>query len=280
MRVYGIVSPQFWTGDTGRKLRTSPSVQVVALYLMTNPHAHMCGLYYLPLQFLCHETGLPLKSVEKALAFLKKENFAHYDTQSEYVWVSEMSHWQVGPIKNDDRRGKAILKWYESLPSNPFLGEFYDRYREELLLSDRREGASKGDRGGINGAVAKAEAPISPSPVLVPVPDQEGGPGETKPKEHGEYGHVKLTEAQYETLETQLGQYLPRYIRRFDRWKEENKNNRKYKNRTAYLTIPNWFENDIAEGKVRARASPEDMTLEERAKIGEQLQQSKGIRYK
>ena len=39
-RDYAIVSPQFWTGTTGREIRTrGRDVQLVALYLMTSPHA-------------------------------------------------------------------------------------------------------------------------------------------------------------------------------------------------------------------------------------------------
>ncbi len=37
MRDYAVVSPRFWTGDTGRFLRQHPDAQRLALYLMTCP---------------------------------------------------------------------------------------------------------------------------------------------------------------------------------------------------------------------------------------------------
>ena len=58
MRDYGKVSPHFWIGRTGKELRQAgPESQLVALYLLTSPHANMIGLYYMPLTFLSHETG-------------------------------------------------------------------------------------------------------------------------------------------------------------------------------------------------------------------------------
>ena len=56
MRDYGKVSPQFWIGQTGKKLRAEGmEAQIVAMYLMTSPHANMLGLYYCPAMFIAHE---------------------------------------------------------------------------------------------------------------------------------------------------------------------------------------------------------------------------------
>lgn len=47
MRSYGIVKPAFWNGETGRQIRAvGADAQLVALYLMTNPHANAIGMYY------------------------------------------------------------------------------------------------------------------------------------------------------------------------------------------------------------------------------------------
>ena len=44
MRDYGIVSPRFWIGETGRKLRKLPDAQRIAMYLLTAPMAEMTGM--------------------------------------------------------------------------------------------------------------------------------------------------------------------------------------------------------------------------------------------
>lgn len=68
MRDYGKVSPHFWIGRTGKELRQAgPESQLVALYLLTSPHANMIGLYYMPLAFLSHETGLTMEGLRRGL---------------------------------------------------------------------------------------------------------------------------------------------------------------------------------------------------------------------
>ena len=67
MRDYAKVSPHFWVGKTGKQLKKNPEALVVAMYLMTNPHANMLGLYYMPQMFIAHETGLTLEGASKGL---------------------------------------------------------------------------------------------------------------------------------------------------------------------------------------------------------------------
>ena len=72
MRAYGKVLPRFWTGETGKALRTlGAEAQVVAMYLVTGPSASWLGLYYLPMPTLCHETGRGLQGARKALGSLR-----------------------------------------------------------------------------------------------------------------------------------------------------------------------------------------------------------------
>src|SRR5712691_9913828 len=130
MRDYGKVAPQFWIGETGRQLRAlGCAVQVVALYLLTCPHASMIGLYYLPLSVLLHETGLTPEAASQAFASLASVGFAYYDAASEMVWIPEMARFQIGEaLKSGDKRIKAINKDYHAVPKNPFLSAFWDKY--------------------------------------------------------------------------------------------------------------------------------------------------------
>jgi hypothetical protein len=130
VRDYGKVAPTFWTGDTGRALRKMGSdVQLVALYLITGPHANMIGLYYMPLPTLCHETGLPLQGASKALRRLSEGGFAAYDEDSEVVWVPEMARYQLGDeVVPKDNRHKAILRELEKYKKTRFFLQFHERY--------------------------------------------------------------------------------------------------------------------------------------------------------
>ena len=140
MRDYGKVSPHFWTGSTGKKLRQCPDSIVVAMYLMTCPHANMLGLYYMPLLYVAHETGLGSEGAKKGLKWACEAGFCSYDEVSEMVWVHEMARFQVAEsLKSTDNRCKGIQKDYDSLPSNPYLASFYDKYAEAFCMTNKRE---------------------------------------------------------------------------------------------------------------------------------------------
>ncbi|EEZ6616373.1 hypothetical protein DBU22_002422 [Escherichia coli O21] len=156
MRDYGKVSPHFWIGRTGKELRQAgPESQLVALYLLTSPHANMIGLYYMPLAFLSHETGLTMEGAKKGLNSAIKAGFCKYDEHSEMVWVIEMATHQIGEaLKPGDKRCTGVQNEYNKVSDNLFLSEFYEKYSKqfnmtcprssELQIPDVNEGALKG----------------------------------------------------------------------------------------------------------------------------------------
>ncbi|WP_447868979.1 DNA-binding protein [Raoultella ornithinolytica] len=154
MRDYATVAPQFWLGKTGRELRKKGAeAQVVSFYLMTSPHANMLGLYYLPILYIAHETGLGLEGASKGLRSSIEAGFCSYDEDTEMVWVHEMAAYQVGKaLKPGDNRCAGVRSEYASLTENSFLSSFYERYKDDFHLSIKREtrqiseGASKGLR--------------------------------------------------------------------------------------------------------------------------------------
>lgn len=154
MRDYATVAPQFWLGKTGRELRKKGAeAQVVSFYLMTSPHANMLGLYYLPILYIAHETGLGLEGASKGLNRSIEAGFCSYDEDTEMVWVHEMAAYQVGKaLKPGDNRCAGVRSEYASLTENRFLSAFYERYKDDFHLNIKREprrileGASKGLR--------------------------------------------------------------------------------------------------------------------------------------
>lgn len=141
MRDYAKLGPTFWTGETGRALRRRGSkALLVAAYLISSPHSNMLGLYYQPVLYMAHETGLGIEGATEGLQACIACGFCSYDEATEMVWVHEMAAWQIAPsLSSGDKRCKGIQKDYDALSDNPFLGAWFDRYCEAFHLSRKRE---------------------------------------------------------------------------------------------------------------------------------------------
>ncbi|MFM0165683.1 hypothetical protein PQR39_35275 [Paraburkholderia sediminicola] len=144
MRGYSVVAPQFWIGDTGKALKKGGhEAVIVGLYLMTSPHANMLGLYYMPEIYIAHETGLGMEGASKGLRGCIEAGYCSYDRGSEVVWVHEMARFQVGDqLDPKDKRSKGVQNEYDSVPSNPYLAEFFEKYGAAFCMTSNR-GASK-----------------------------------------------------------------------------------------------------------------------------------------
>ena len=143
---YGVIFPEFWTGRTGRELREQggKDAQLLALYLATNRHANMIGLYKLQIVDIRYETGLGTKAIERGFASAMTTGFAIYDAVSEYVWVYQMARFRLGlnpgaSLAAEDKRVIGVNKLYHGIAPNPFLADFYDRNHTALKLRKARE---------------------------------------------------------------------------------------------------------------------------------------------
>ena len=136
MREYGKISPQFWIGRTGKALRGNAEAQVLALYLVTSPHANMIGLYHCPIAYMAHETGLTIEGASKALRCLIEADFCTYDDEDEYVFVHQFVMHQVGDdLSVNDKRCKGVENALSRVPKNQCWQAFRARYAEAFNLS-------------------------------------------------------------------------------------------------------------------------------------------------
>lgn len=146
MSYYGVIFPEFWTGQTGSELRQGGGrdAQLLGLYLATNRHANMLGLYHVLATDMKHETGLSFKAIEKALRVIAETSFATFDAATAFVWVRQMARFRLGLRNGDtlqpgDKRVVAVNRLYAGLEMNPFLGTFYAANRKLLCLRKCRE---------------------------------------------------------------------------------------------------------------------------------------------
>ena len=141
MRDYAKVSPQFWIGSTGRRIRKGgQEAQIVAMYLLTCPSSSMIGMYYLPVATIAHDTGLSIEGACKGLARCTEAEFCSYDDESGVVWVHEMARYQIGDqLSASDKRCDGVQNDYDKMMENPFLSAFYERYHRAFNMKRRRE---------------------------------------------------------------------------------------------------------------------------------------------
>jgi hypothetical protein len=154
VRTYSVFTPQRWIGTTGKRLRRGikdrrpgdpereayKDAQIIADVLLNNPNGNQYGLYYITVSTMADLTGLLADEIGRALVILEREEFAFYDDATEFVWVKEMARVQMFlPLKAGDRQVKSTNTWYRQVPRNPFLGQFFDRYAEDLRLEGKRD---------------------------------------------------------------------------------------------------------------------------------------------
>lgn len=162
MRDYSVVSPRFWIGATGKELRGNAHAQVLALYLMTSPHANMIGVFHCPLIYMAHETGLGMEGASKALQSLIEAKFCTYEESSETVFVHRMAAFQIGDhLSEQDKRCKGVEREWNNIPSRQLQQAFFAIYSVAFHLPKQ----SKKARG--------TEAPSKPPRSQEQEQDQE-----------------------------------------------------------------------------------------------------------
>lgn len=137
MRDFSKVSAAFWTGKTGRAIRGDAQTQIVALYLLTSPHANMIGVFQCPILYIAHETGSPLEGASKGLRRLEQLGFCTFDEATETVWVHEMARFQIGDaLAPKDKQVFGVQKKYAALADGPIKTGFFAKYGAAYHLTE------------------------------------------------------------------------------------------------------------------------------------------------
>ncbi|WP_157043615.1 hypothetical protein [Nitrobacter hamburgensis] len=156
---YGVVKPSFWTGATGRALRQDVDAQVVALYLMTSPHANIIGVFRCPIDYIKIETGRTIEGASKGLTKLCELGFCSFDPETETVWVREMARFQIGDaLKGGDKRIKHVIRFFDEIENPRFKRAFFEKYGAAYQLPEPPKAPD--DESPIEGASKPIQSPI------------------------------------------------------------------------------------------------------------------------
>lgn len=136
MRDFNKVSGKFWMSPFAKSLKQwGAEAMLLSIYLQTNHHTHSVGVFYLPIHYIAHDTGIPIQQVQTLLKVLCKANFCRYDFTEEYIWLINYALEQAGgPLKEGDNRIIQAQKYCEGLPQLDFLDEFYQTNKDDFHL--------------------------------------------------------------------------------------------------------------------------------------------------
>lgn len=153
MRDYAKALPVMWTRGSFRALRGKPVAQVLAFYLFTNPHTRMCGIFYLPLPTIVHETGLSLETVKETLPLLSELDMVHHDPAEDLFYLPAGARTQIGEsLSRNDKRWKGLRRDLQGYSGHPFHLAFLRKYSDAYEMAEDLEDSE----------VTLAEAPSKP----------------------------------------------------------------------------------------------------------------------
>ena len=119
--MYRTICCELWTDDKVQAL--SPHEKLLFLYLITNPHSHLSGIYYIPLVLIEHEVGLG-RAFNGAWNGLLKGHLVQYDEVRSQVWVVNMLPYQANGQKSE----KGVANHLNTLHPSSLIERFLERY--------------------------------------------------------------------------------------------------------------------------------------------------------
>lgn len=114
-----------WTDPWLRKLPTY--CKLLFIYLWTNNHKNLTGLYSIDIDTIGFETGLTHNQIKEGFTILFPK--VRYDTAREVVWiVNHVRHQFMRTNHTSPKIITGIEKALLSLYKHSFIAEFLDKY--------------------------------------------------------------------------------------------------------------------------------------------------------
>jgi hypothetical protein len=109
-RDYGKVHASFWTSDTLTGL--TDDAKLLALYLLTCPHANIAGVFRLPMAYAVEDMGWDAERLRNGFETLSAAGFCRYD-KSGWLWIVKWLKWNKPDNQN---MWKAVDKAVAQVP--------------------------------------------------------------------------------------------------------------------------------------------------------------------
>lgn len=123
--MYRTIDTSTWFDPKIKSLE--PDGKLLFVYLFSNSHGHVSGIYYLPIHSIAHETGIKEARVNTLLDTLFELSLVVYDRVSEVVWVKKMFDHQGKGRLNDTAAAKHLGSLHNCRLIKDFLSFYSHR---------------------------------------------------------------------------------------------------------------------------------------------------------
>jgi len=130
---YFRVSGRFWFDE--RAVKWPDDLKLFALYILTNQHRTMEGIFVLPVPYMAADLRWPTKKIDHMMMALTGEEFISYDLETSTILIRNALKYQSPENPN---QSEACLRRIKELPKSPILREFQMVARKHCY----RKGAS------------------------------------------------------------------------------------------------------------------------------------------
>ena len=122
--MYRTLETALWTDPKVRQV--PPMAKLLFVYLITNNHAHVSGIYYLPDLLITHETGI--KGIDTLSDTLSIHKLVRRDKNTEVYWVINMLRYQGA----GEKVYRGVLQHLHGLHDSPLIPAYLNYYKEFL----------------------------------------------------------------------------------------------------------------------------------------------------
>jgi hypothetical protein len=120
--MYRTIDVKLWNDPKVRKL--APIGKLVFVYLVTNPHAHLSGIYHLPRPTVIYELGIKNPELDRVYDTLSRLGMAGFDMENDVVWVKNMLHYQG----KGEKHYRSAAYHLEDLHNSILIKDFLEKY--------------------------------------------------------------------------------------------------------------------------------------------------------
>lgn len=211
------ISTSFWS-DAKVVDDFTPEDRYIYIYCLTNPHTTLCGCYEISIKQIATETGYSGESAYKVIRRLDEiHQVLRYNSATKEILLLNWAKYNWTGSNKIDRPLLESIRAVKCPQFRNYLGNLYNA-RTTITEQYDPSDPGAGDEQGTPASPVLPEAPKAPKVKEKPLKHK-----------YGEYGWVRLTDAEYERLLNDLGEVeLNRCIAYLDESAQSTHNKNKW----------------------------------------------------